>query len=488
MPDFSPDGSSIAYISGCEGGGIFVMGATGESKRRLTDFGTAPAWSPDGRLIAFSGSDAPEKRGLWIADAATGATKRLLDGVVYFPVWSPTGARIAFSLDNAGSLPIKNAVVTIPSGGGDVVPILDTPAGRFPTLRWSSDWLWYTNSEAGAVQVWRVHVDEATGRRAGDPEPVTLTTSRVFGFDTTKDGRRMLFNSTIESTAVVRYGFDAARARLTGTAKVILSGTRVFDLESASPDGNWVVTRFDTDEARSIVMLIRASTGETRPVVFEERRVKPIGWSSDSSRLYLAVGANRYEAVWSIRTDGSGRDLVVSAPDGGTIEGTGISSDGQTLYVHTGDREAPATIDLSLPSDQRRPVTFPVLPDGSSFTIGSCRAESPDGRWLVGTSRQTVLRPTAPIYLYDVLARRYRLLSTLPSAAQVMWLQDSRRLLIVSGQKLSVLDTETGATTMGASLDANLRRCVISADGRSLFAERFEPDGDIWMIDFKEAQ
>src|SRR6202022_848858 len=51
QPAFSPDGSQIAFRSEREGGGIFVMGATGESVRRLTDFGFNPAWSPDGSEI-----------------------------------------------------------------------------------------------------------------------------------------------------------------------------------------------------------------------------------------------------------------------------------------------------------------------------------------------------------------------------------------------------------------------------------------------------
>ena len=45
-PAFSPDGERIAFRSERDGGGIFVMGSTGESVKRLTDFGYDPAWSP----------------------------------------------------------------------------------------------------------------------------------------------------------------------------------------------------------------------------------------------------------------------------------------------------------------------------------------------------------------------------------------------------------------------------------------------------------
>jgi len=52
QPAFSPDGERIAFRSERDGGGLFVMGATGESAKRLTDFGYHPAWSPDGQEIA----------------------------------------------------------------------------------------------------------------------------------------------------------------------------------------------------------------------------------------------------------------------------------------------------------------------------------------------------------------------------------------------------------------------------------------------------
>jgi TolB protein len=57
LPDWSPDGTKLAYESGASPSGrIFSMNADGSRQRQLThgpgdDFGTA--WSPDSRQIAF---------------------------------------------------------------------------------------------------------------------------------------------------------------------------------------------------------------------------------------------------------------------------------------------------------------------------------------------------------------------------------------------------------------------------------------------------
>jgi hypothetical protein len=47
QPAFSPDGERIAFRSSREGGGIFVMGRTGEAAKRVTHMGFKPSWSPD---------------------------------------------------------------------------------------------------------------------------------------------------------------------------------------------------------------------------------------------------------------------------------------------------------------------------------------------------------------------------------------------------------------------------------------------------------
>ncbi|HYN06744.1 MAG TPA: protein kinase [Vicinamibacterales bacterium] len=52
--DLKPDGERIAFRSTRDGGGLFVMGRTGEAPRRLTSDGTASSWSPDGKEIVYA--------------------------------------------------------------------------------------------------------------------------------------------------------------------------------------------------------------------------------------------------------------------------------------------------------------------------------------------------------------------------------------------------------------------------------------------------
>src|SRR5687768_535443 len=54
-PAYSPDGRTIAYS--VRDSGIYIVGATGESARRLTTFGAYPSWSPDGGQIVFSSEE-----------------------------------------------------------------------------------------------------------------------------------------------------------------------------------------------------------------------------------------------------------------------------------------------------------------------------------------------------------------------------------------------------------------------------------------------
>jgi TolB protein len=104
-PAWSPDGRKIAFIHGDDADAdgnvineqVWVMAADGSNKTQLTstdtDHDQTPDWSPDGRKLAF------EAGGHIFTMRADGSHQTQLtfgDGFDFGTAWSPDGGRIAF--------------------------------------------------------------------------------------------------------------------------------------------------------------------------------------------------------------------------------------------------------------------------------------------------------------------------------------------------------------------------------------------------------
>jgi Tol biopolymer transport system component len=135
----SPDGKRIAYVTRSKDVGIcggcsdvtrvVVANVDGTGAHYITLAGPigdvhTPAWSPDGRQLAYVGTRAGNAD-IYVASTRGGSSRRLTHdpGQDEVPAWAPDGGTIAY--DNCGSTPCDDSglsptqeIWTIPSSGG----------------------------------------------------------------------------------------------------------------------------------------------------------------------------------------------------------------------------------------------------------------------------------------------------------------------------------------------------------------------------------
>jgi Tol biopolymer transport system component len=97
-PAWSPDGRRVAFtrVSPPNEFDIWIVNVDGTGLRRLTGASGAdnyPAWSPDGKQIVYSSEDRSRKNGLWIRNADGSRQRHLAAGGE--PQWEP-GSWIVF--------------------------------------------------------------------------------------------------------------------------------------------------------------------------------------------------------------------------------------------------------------------------------------------------------------------------------------------------------------------------------------------------------
>ncbi len=492
MPNFSPDGQLIAFRSERDAGGIFVMGATGESIRRVSDFGYNPVWSPDGKELAVSSQPmispyvgtAPSGE-VWRVELASGRRRRVHGADAFAPAWSPRGKRIAFCRSHRGD------ILTVPATGGEATAVT-SGAPRDWSPIWSADGhIYFSSDRGGSMNLWRVPVDEATGKATGEPEP--LSTPALFSGPLTisGDGKRIVYCARNPQSSLQRIAFDPAKEAIVGETVEFPLGNTFTAMPDISPDGQWVV--FNTLFEQEDIYVMRSDGRDLRKLTDDRYTDTWPRWSPDGKRIAFASNrpgvisrtAGSGFQIWAINADGSGLEQLTDldpAAGGPPV----WSPDGRRLAIRSERCKEPCFVDISgtLPAKTAEVIPLPLTERGYQ---GPVLRWSPDGKWLLGIAwrRDKVTELRAFVYSVDTRTFRMSPEALRGPSAGARWLSDSRRIVMLDGNKLYVVDRDTLKGHEIHTFAFPAAELALSNDDRAIYFVRTSDEADVWLAELQ---
>jgi TolB protein len=202
LPAWTPDGKVIAFTSFRDGGGahIYTVDAVSRQIRPLVlmgDFATGASYAPDGLKFVFSAS-IEDNTDVYVSQADGSAGRRLTDarGIDISATWSPDGKRIAFVSERAGT----PQIYTMQADGSDVRRI--TFQGTYnqePAWSPKGDLIAFSGRDEHRVfDLYTVVVESGkiarlTQNQGTNEKPAWSPNGRYIVFSSTRGGKRQLW-------------------------------------------------------------------------------------------------------------------------------------------------------------------------------------------------------------------------------------------------------------------------------------------------------
>jgi TolB protein len=223
----------------------------------------SPAWSPEGRRIAYVSFET-QKAVVWVQDLSSGERRMLANfrGSNSAPAWSPDGQRLVVTLSQGGPAQLH----TLSAGGGTPQRLTSSNAIDTEAV-FSADgrWVYFVSDRGGGPQIYRIPPG------GGGTERITFSGDYNISPAVSPDGRQLAY--------IARQGgaFRLMLLEIGSNTPLPLTDTRDDESPSFAPNG------------RLIVYASRAQGGDVLMTTTLDGKIK--------TRL-LSSGADMREPAW----------------------------------------------------------------------------------------------------------------------------------------------------------------------------------------------
>ena len=317
---WSPDGKFLAVSdrpSPEEPFGIFRVSVESGKKERLTSPPAqspgdhSPAFSPDGRALAFVRQSAGYIADIYLMQVAGGETRRLTynDQPTRGLAWTPDGREIVFSLQ-LGGVPSNNSSLWRISSLGGMPELLSGTGGGaiYPAISRQGSRLIYSRRTSDR-NIWRLELSGLTTAR-NRPARLIASTRTDFFPQISPDGERIAFESNRSGSPEVWVCDRDGRGSVRLTSFVDLNaGSPCW-----SPDGRWIA--FDAaPDGNPDIYVISADGGSPRRLTTEGSGENLPSWSRDGKWIYFTSNRTGIYQVWKA-PDAGGEAVQVTQKGG----------------------------------------------------------------------------------------------------------------------------------------------------------------------------
>lgn len=431
---WSPDGKKVAFYSGDAICMVPVSPETGRptgTVRKLLDgdyqLQLNVSWSPDSERIVFVRSD-KENRGIWTLSVRDGTLTQITDAG-YHPAWSPDGKSIAYA---KGFGSIRSSIWLSPAEGGASRKIAE-PGGWF--LFWSADGKWILYKKGA-----KIHLLHLADEQKLEIVPPRGRVGRFFSWS--PDGKRMLFYRS-------SYDYKLGRKVVSASGGPPLEIGRQIQIYGSlmvwSPDSKTITMQGGNKDGGDVWWIIPLSGDD--PFVLEmdvsvDGSPSPFAVSPNVKKLAFAVdrddGTEDVFVVPISLKDARTTGPAVKVFDG-LYRGAGSTPDSTTSWSPDGNKLAVIHRDdvWIASSNGDKPVQITETPETKGYP-----GWSPDGKminYLVRSGKDKDV-------VYVVPASGGKPTKILGAHFAGVWSPDSKELAGVSDGLISIIPIAGGET------------------------------------------